>query len=312
MSVERNPVYNEEQLFLKVLVDGSASLYQYVEDNLTRFFYKIGDSAINPLVYKSYLIHNRIVSYNNHFRQQLLTEMNCPEISMNVYETLGYNTRDLKKIFISYNTCINSAYVSFDNSKDRDQFNLTIKTGLSFSNLHTTHSSSEVLGFTYETDLSPKIGIEAEVVLPFNKNKWSLIARPTFRTYKNSKTIETSEVVGGTLTSNVKYNSVELPVGLRHYFFLSEKSKVYLGACLIVDFVNDDSSISFIRADGSDLTEPLTLSGKNSMGIEFGYKYNDKISIELGYQSGRDVLTKYVLWTSGFSAVSLTIGYSIF
>ena len=40
MSTQRNPEFQFSNLFLKVVVEGSVSLYSYQEDNLTKFFYK--------------------------------------------------------------------------------------------------------------------------------------------------------------------------------------------------------------------------------------------------------------------------------
>lgn len=53
---ERNPVFVEEQLFLKVFVEGKATLYYYEDGNLFRFFFKVGDLAVKQLVYKTYII----------------------------------------------------------------------------------------------------------------------------------------------------------------------------------------------------------------------------------------------------------------
>ena len=74
MSSERNPIFQEEQLFLKVLVEGKASLLLYENGNLTRFFFKTNDSITSQLVYKQYLAENRI-SQNNYFRQQLFSRL---------------------------------------------------------------------------------------------------------------------------------------------------------------------------------------------------------------------------------------------
>ena len=55
LGIEKDPVFQKERVFLKVLIEGKASLFIYEERNFTRFFYKMGDSEINQLVYKRYL-----------------------------------------------------------------------------------------------------------------------------------------------------------------------------------------------------------------------------------------------------------------
>ncbi|MEY2868107.1 MAG: hypothetical protein RIR01_525, partial [Bacteroidota bacterium] len=54
LSISKIPVFKEEELFLKVLVEGKANLYEYIDGNLLRFFYSIDNSAISQLVYKQY------------------------------------------------------------------------------------------------------------------------------------------------------------------------------------------------------------------------------------------------------------------
>ena len=52
LNYERNPVYNEELLFLKVLVEGKSNLYFYENGNLQKFFYNIDNAT------SSYFIKN--------------------------------------------------------------------------------------------------------------------------------------------------------------------------------------------------------------------------------------------------------------
>ena len=66
----RNPEWSNERLFLKVLINGKASLYFYGEENLKRFFYRVTDS-ISQLVYKKFLAENKESKTNNTFLQQL-------------------------------------------------------------------------------------------------------------------------------------------------------------------------------------------------------------------------------------------------
>lgn len=46
MSSKKEPQFLTEQLFLKVLIEGAATLYQYTEADLVRYFYKVKDSGI--------------------------------------------------------------------------------------------------------------------------------------------------------------------------------------------------------------------------------------------------------------------------
>jgi hypothetical protein len=82
MSWEKNPNFLEEQLFLKVLVEGNATLFQYEDGYLIRFFFCLKDSAIQQLVYKRYLV-DETIAQNNYFKQQLFNELSCQAITLN-------------------------------------------------------------------------------------------------------------------------------------------------------------------------------------------------------------------------------------
>ena len=62
LSKERNPVFEEKRVFLKVLIEGKASLFLFREGNLTRFFYRKDDSEIRQLVYKRYFIEKKLLT----------------------------------------------------------------------------------------------------------------------------------------------------------------------------------------------------------------------------------------------------------
>ncbi|MCA4783256.1 hypothetical protein IF125_13505 [Empedobacter stercoris] len=46
----QEPEFKEEKLFLKVLIEGEASLYGFTDNNLKRFFYKTNEGTIEQLI----------------------------------------------------------------------------------------------------------------------------------------------------------------------------------------------------------------------------------------------------------------------
>lgn len=58
LSEERTPTFQNEQLFLRTLVEGEASLFEYVDNNLVRFFLSVDSIMTEQLVYKRYLNKN--------------------------------------------------------------------------------------------------------------------------------------------------------------------------------------------------------------------------------------------------------------
>ncbi|MBL7853714.1 MAG: outer membrane beta-barrel protein [Cyclobacteriaceae bacterium] len=309
LSSERNPTFQVELLFLKVLIEGEASLYQYIDGNLTRFFFKLNDSEIAQLVYKKFLIADR-VSINNSFKQELFQKLNCGNMVLRDFENLRYSAGDLEKLFKKYNECRGAKYINFKTKQQKDLVNLTLRPGLNYSSLEIQTSTSDVTDTDFGNELGVRFGIEAEYFLPFNKNKWSLIIEPTYQYFKSEKSKETSGVSGGMLTSIVDYKSIELPVGIRYYSYLNDKSKLFANISYVFDF-SIDSSIKFLRSDNSTLSE-FEINSRRCLALGLGYKYTDRYSVEFRYYTNRNILDDYLYWNSDYRTISVTIGYSLF
>ncbi len=309
MSSERNPSFKEELLFLKVLIEGNAVLFLYIDANLTRMFYKLDDSEIEQLVYKRYLIESKIF-VNDYFKQQLFLKLKCEEIGLNDIERLTYSKRDLEKLFIKYNECTSSDYISYETKKKRDLFNLTFRPGLNYSSLEIKNSVSGSKDTDFGNNIGIRFGIEAEFILPFNKNKWGIIIEPTYQYYKSEQSNESSGVSGGILVSKVDYRSIELPVGVRYYFYLNDKSKLFINVSYVFDFPFN-SSIKFVRNDGSVLSE-LEIKSRRNLALGVGYKYKDRYSIEIRYNTNREILSDYSYWNSKYNSININLGLSLF
>lgn len=309
MSSGKNPIFKEEQLFLKVLIEGKASLFHYIDGNLIRFFYKVNDSEINQLVYKSYLINNSIAQ-NYFFRQQLFLELKCEEITLNDLKNISYNPKDFKQLFEKYNKCTNSIHVNYEPTQKRDLFNLSLRLGLNSNKLRIANLDGRAWDINFGNTMSVRQSIEAEFILPFNKNTWSLLIEPTYSYYKSEKKIETESVNGGILISRAKYHNIELPVGVRHYFYSNNNSKYFVNAFIKFNFTKN-STVEFKNSDGV-LLSVLRIMPRNNLAIGFGYKYKDRYSLEVRYHTKLAIFTDYMYWVSRYRTISIIFGYSIF
>ncbi|KAF2341552.1 outer membrane beta-barrel protein [Flavobacterium tistrianum] len=310
MNKDKNPVFRQENLFLQVLMEGNASLYLFDDGTVRRFFYKMNDSEIKQLVYKTYFANDDQIAKNNQFREQLYLDLKCDNIQQNEYETLSYTKSSLLGIFTKYNKCTNSEFVDLEVKEKKDLFNLTLRPRYNNSSLSMDNSVFKGMDFDFGGKSSFSVGIEAEFILPFNKNRWSVIVEPTYQYYKGEQTIQSPQVVGGTLTGKVDYKSIELPIGLRRYFFINKNVQIFANGSLVVDFSNN-SKVSVTRKDGSELNKLDVKSGIN-FGFGLGCKFLDKFSAEVRYQTPRGVLAENPNWGSSYQTTSLIVGYSFF
>ena len=304
----KRSVFSEEQLFLKVLVEGGASLFFYEDGNGRAFFYQTKGTEIKQLIYKEYLTRDNMIATNNSFRQQLYNDLKCQDITMPDLEDIKYTEKSLERIVVKYNVCTNSEYRDFKTKKNTDLLTLTIRPGLNISSLSGKVPNPTIGDFDFGPDLRFRFGIEAEVILPFNnKNKWALIAEPTYQSFRSSKGKENENISGGILVSAVDYSSMELPIGIRHYFLLKNRSEIFINAALVVDF-NFDSSIQFGRANGTVLFSQK-FESKPNVALGAGYKHKDRYSLEIRYLANRQVLA-YSDWNSSYKTLSVIVGYS--
>lgn len=312
LSNSETPEFVEQKIFLKLLVEGKANLYSYEEKGLKRYFFNVDESEIRQLIFKTYKSSEYNIAKNNRFKQQLWEELKCPSLTMTKIRKIDYHKNDLVDFFEAYNTCNGGESVNYDEKQNRDFFNLTIRPGLNLSSLSIANDFN---GFgtsdtNFDTEIGFRIGIEAELVLPFNKNKWSIILEPTYQKYKSTKITDAPNVTGDKLIASADYSSIELPLGIRHYFFLNNDSKIFINMAYVLDF-SSNTTIQFERADGSPLNT-LDVNSRDNLAFGLGYKFKNKYVLEFRYQSDREILGDYVNWNSKYNSISIIFGYSLF
>lgn len=310
LSEDSRPRFNEEELFLEVLIEGKANLYLYNDGNITRYFYSKDDSKIEQLIFKKYLTPNNNIGTNEGYKQQLWNDLECSAFTRRKVENVDYRRNELVSFFEDYNKCHNEDYVNFEEMQKKDLFNLNIRPGFNYSSLTIHNKVTDYKDTDFDKEFGFRLGIEGEFIMPFNKNKWAIILEPTYRNYKSEQSQESGSVSGGILVSKVDYKSIELPIGVRHYLYFSDNSKLFLNASYVVD-LNLDSTLEFFRQDGS-MHSSLDIKPKGVIALGIGYKIKDKYSIEMRYHTSRELLVGYAYWRSDYETVSMVFGYSLF
>lgn len=308
MSYSPNPVFKNEKLFLKVLVEGDANLYQYGDNNLIKFFYKTKFTDIQQLICINYVKNASQVSKNEQYKKQLWNSLKCQNISTKDIENLEFKNNNLIRLFVNYNSCQNSTFTNFEKKQEKDLFNLTLRPGLNFSSLSIENSGYTSKNIDFDNELNFRFGIEAEIVMPFNNNKWALLIEPTYQYYsseKSNRLYPDSSNLLQTQTVKAEYQSIEIPIGIRHYIFLNKNSKLFINGSYILD-LSLNSKIEF------ETMKDLEINSKNNIALGMGYNYNKKYSVELRYQTSRELLSDYMYWNSNYNTFSIIFGYTLF
>ncbi|MGB3775850.1 MAG: outer membrane beta-barrel protein [Leeuwenhoekiella sp.] len=300
LSQERQPDFEEVQIFLEVLIDGEAKLYRYEDFNAIRYFYNLNGSPIEPLIYKEYFLNQKLKK-NQSYRQELYSNLTCEALDEKDFERLKYSRQSLERIFIKYNSCKDSDFSNYKQKEKRPFIHLNLRPGLKNSSLNVIRYSTiglDPVNIEFNDKWNLRFGLEAEFILPFNKDKWSVIIEPTYQSYKAETTIDMER-------SSVDYKSIELPLGIRHYMFLNKQSKIFLNASFSLDF---SLNSTFNYRDRLD----ISITSRSNLALGAGFKYNDKYSLEFRYDLNRDLLSDYTYYTSDFSGISLIFGYTLF
>lgn len=301
ITYEKNPKWSDEKLFLKVLVSGNASLYYYQTTNLMRYFYSVNGNEINQLVYKRYLLQNDKINENNLFRQQLWVDLKYDaEECKKIVEQINYKSEELISYFNNYNSFHGHLATDVIKRLPRETFNIKITPGIKYSLMSTTNEINEFRNSKFSQFPTFSLGAELEVILPFNKNKWGVILAPEFN-YLNDEYSNNSNY-----TSILRLNTIELPLGIRHYFFLKNGSKFFVNG-----FIN--SLIALNMNSKIDLNNYTSIKLKSDRSFSFGAGYSSKrASIEFRYYAPRNMLSNYVYWSSDYTRISLIFGYKLY
>lgn len=310
MGYEKDPVFKEETLFLRVLIEGKASLYSYMEKDLKRFFYQFSDTGISQLVYKRYKYGDNVVLVNAEYRVQLYVEFKCEDDILDVLNQLDYTKKDLIKFFVDYNKCSNSEYTKYRSNQKQKLVHISVRPGLNINNLSVWNDASHVMDTDFGNRIGYRIGVEAELMFPYTNNRWGVIVEPTYQKFTTEKTTGSDDLAGLSLVSKVNYQSFEIPVGIRHYIFLNTNSKIFVNASYVFDF-SYDSDLKFSRKNGNSISS-ANVSSKNNISIGLGYKYKNKFGLELRYHTDRELYNDYPAWNSEFKTLSVIFAYNLF
>ncbi len=295
LNKSRAPVFAAETLFLRMVVNGKASLFQYDEGNLHRFFFSVNGNTISQLVYKRYLVPNGEVTSNEDYKQQLFNNLVCPDITRSAIEKLRYEADDLMKFFVRYNQCSGGESVSFE-KKERSPWpvHLNIRPGVGYNAVNIKNISFSG-GGTANIDAKAawRLGLEVEGILPFGNGLLSLFGEASYSTFSGS-------IPQGTV--KVDYSAIEFWLGARKYFPVGS-GKLYVSGNAVIA-LPQSSTVTLVGS-----VNPI--KSTTSLIVSAGYKAN-RISGEIFYGLARNLLSGNGTYEAIYSGPGILVGYRLF
>lgn len=312
------PKFLRETVFLKVLLEGEVDLYKLKTGSKERYYIKEKGQDIQPLIFKKYLQADKMAT-NYKYRNQLYSSFNCQDVSAKELTKIDYKEKDLLEYFKNYHICRNSDYKIYKEKGKIGDFNLSVKGGIDFSSLE-IESGYNAGGTSESYPPNLRLGVEAEVVFPFLRNKWGVFLESTYRRNTFKKSYMAHRPFAFTAADlSMELNYITLTGGIRHYMFVNESSKLFINFAGVVD-APISTHILFERDDRYVLNPELeTVKTSLYFSGGLGFNYNNGLSAEVRYElpkrlSGKENIPgNYFLdWRSTTSTVSLILGYRFF
>lgn len=293
-----NPDRKEMTVMLKTILEGKASLYAYFNESTERFFYSTDNGPVRLLKYRRYYKEEgdtKRIMETKTYLGQLRVELQCD--GMASMGDADYRLKDIRNIFENYNRCKGVDVNSFDEEKGYD-VRFTVKSGLGLASGQMWKGGSNYSKIQFDNNALLRLGGMLEFVLPFNNDKWSLAIETMISRYED---------VGETYQrdASIDYLSMEFAAGVNHYMFLREDMQVFLNSFIIMDYGPRSVINLYYRTNvqrGVDLKTGINFS----FGGGFQYK---KYSIELEYQTVRELSTGVAYWHNPYHNMSLNLGY---
>ena len=294
LTYNRHPEWKNMSIYLRVLLEGKASLYAFRTPDLEKFFYSVDGAPIKQLVYKEFLmpvIKREVltspvpIGKNLAYLQQLKVDVMCCDMSDAMLRKIPYEKTALQKYFQKFNVSHGGTVAK---RLPTDKIRLAITPGVDFSKFKLSD------GFNYDKNYEPyttvRLGMMVEYVLPFNNGKWSLILEPTYQSYRSGDLVD--------------YKSIELPLGARHNFFLSQNASIFVNGYFVVD-----KPLTY----EVQWTQSITYTSKSpstSFAAGLGGRIN-KFSIEARKYFTRSALGNRVAYFFVYDKFSVIVGYRI-
>ncbi len=302
---QRTPDMEKRTIFLKVILEGSVSLYSYAENNIHKYFLSTPESGVQQLLYNKYKLSDTQVAENNYYQQQLYLYVNCDQ-PVSYFQRVDYTRQALEKHFIKYYECTGEEFNRLNNIEKRSTLHLIPKAGINYTTLK--YTNARVTDVEFDPTISPVFGAELEYILPFNNNKWGLVFGIMYQQYKSEIA---TDVYANPLDPSTKlwygvdYKSIGFAPGIRHYFFLGEKSALHL--TLTYSFDKPMSS----TIDSEFNTNEIT-AGSANVNIGAGALLADRVFLQVNYGLNKDIFRNYVFMKSEFQSIMVLGGIRLF
>ena len=295
----------DRSAFLRTIIAGKASLYEFREGNDISYAFTVNDNAMEVLLYGESVGENNLVSKINTYKNQLFKDVKCG--SNTDIQNLNYTRKSLKEYFYKYNVCNNPDFKIENNqttNKNKGSFSVKVWAGVQLNNFSLEYANG-ILDF--DSKIAPKVGVELEKILGFNNNKWALFLNFSYNQFMTEANYEPFTTNPTVNTGTFELSRLENLVGARHYMFINDNSSLFLETGFTLDY--DFKALTQGVAINSSPSDFKTFKFGLVAGV--GYSFNQKFYSRLNVYSSQSILFLLATNNNLYNRVALTIGYKL-
>lgn len=326
VSRNANPEFKEKVVFLKVLEEGAASLYQYRLGPEVRYLYSFEDhEEVSQLISKTYKNLQGSVQSNQLYKQQLLFLTGCEDIKSSTLEKLYLGEKDLLKLFRRFNHC-GEEVLKEKKVTQGWKWQGGLRVGAATRQLELRGPSDERMETSVFLDrkIIPRYGLELEVTLPFNRQKWGVLLELIHTQYdlngNMTAKVPPDPSLGGfwdhlivekipySLEGSLSY--LNYAIGIRNYFYLNNNSKLFLGGYFVAGSALESKMI--LNTVDEERNTSKAVAPGFGFGAGAGYKFHDRLSLEIRHMIPMDSSFGVYYGVAIHHETNLTLGYNLF
>ncbi len=322
---EKNPEPElvRKTVFVQNIIEGKASLYWYVGDIDIVYLFSKEDGPIEVLLYKKYVGDDLKVRENNIFKRQLLKDFPCDN-RLDI-QKVKYSRKSLIKYFEEINTCLgdNSFVVYERTAKQKANFPITLKVwgGVQQYGYEVGLTSRPGEVYEFENASGAKFGGEVEAFFPyFGYKKASVILSAQYGSFTSDYLVQPDDFIYNPSTEQIltgDFSILELMLGARYYFDITEKSNVFLEAGFVTNLYPNsvlNNRRTFLLIDRPTETSEVSTAQDNDSGASFGlgYSYNRRVYLRFNFITNQNIIVPglSVINRDEVSRIALSLGYA--
>ncbi len=295
------PQYTKEA-FCLVLIEGSTSLFEYIEESGTsHYFIETDKQAAVELVYYKFLVkqkssvHSSIKDNKKYQGQLAFLLSDCAGFNKRA-ETVEYKAKSLSNLISNYNDCKGST-IKYKRKKENANVKFGITLGASFTKAIISDYKEKYffLDKSYlKTSINPVIGVSLQITPKRQLGKLTLNIELMYKAHYFKDKVEDIRNPNLRYEYNYEFGASYLKSNfLARYFINSGKPKVYFGGgVFFATSINSKNSIYVDKYFYTQHTTDEVSVYSNGIGFidigvlaETGLNYND-FSLGFRYELG--------------------------